>query len=392
MRLDGLMLQRLPTDWQQKIHREFQTKLQLCISNPEEVRKTADFTWQTLLHGVEDRDRLAQRFGPHLGQYVGWRLCGLGVGLRRSGDSPLPDDGLHHGRSGRLPKERYEVDTPVLVGRRASGKRPTGDYGLSWTHRFYRIGRLGRQLLQRYQPAVLELPPRMDADRPEPRMVGGLSNVRRDVPPMGPAGSRHGHGSYGYGPRTDSFGPSSGSSRGGTVHAPSMVSRSGSFRSPTHMSSPEPRVHDPLDETLDNLIMKQRMDRLHGRAGAPLGVLTRSSKFSPAEGDSCSRGSPLSPPYDHPNGYVRSPSMRGAPPDDYHYSPGASPGKVQKICIKFPRCPFGDSCRYIHPAAPLCKNWPKCTFGPNCAFTHPPVPCKFNRNCNNPQCNYQHTG
>ncbi|GBE61559.1 Tripartite motif-containing 2, putative [Babesia ovata] len=345
MRLDGLMLQRLPTDWQQKIHREFQTKLQLCIANPEEVRKTADFTWQTLLHGVEDRDKLAQRFGPHLGQYAGdfadWVLDFVAQAIHhfQTTDSTVdaaagfPKSSMRSTRpftSAGVHRESDRMDTSAYLG-------PTVSIG---------SGASDDSFFNDVNPpsssnAGRTVPPRVEPVRPEPRMVGGLPSMRRDVPPMDPPSNRLGPGPFGYDPRAESFGPSSGSSRSGTVHAPSMVSRSGSFRSPTHMATPEPRMHDPLDETLDNLIMKQRMDRLHGRAGAPLGVLTRSSKFSPVEGDSNSRGSPLSPPYDHPNGYVRSPSMRGMPSDDYNYSPGAAPARIPKT-LEVPRAVRGS--------------------------------------------------
>jgi hypothetical protein len=60
-------------------------------------------------------------------------------------------------------------------------------------------------------------------------------------------------------------------------------------------------------------------------------------------------------------------------------------------CKKFPSCPFGDKCRYVHPEIP-CKFGAKCT-RPNCNYVHPKkneVPCKFGAACTNPKCPFFH--
>lgn len=63
--------------------------------------------------------------------------------------------------------------------------------------------------------------------------------------------------------------------------------------------------------------------------------------------------------------------------------------KLKKRCSKWPDCPFGDQCRYIHPAE-MCNNWPHCPFGTSCFYIHPEVGCKFGLNCHNANCNYSH--
>lgn len=68
---DGTLLQRLPLEWQQKIHSEFQSKLSLCIASQDESRMVANFTWQTLIGGVRSREWLCEQFQPHLKEYVG---------------------------------------------------------------------------------------------------------------------------------------------------------------------------------------------------------------------------------------------------------------------------------------------------------------------------------
>ncbi|KYK70209.1 hypothetical protein TGPRC2_308870 [Toxoplasma gondii TgCatPRC2] len=64
-------------------------------------------------------------------------------------------------------------------------------------------------------------------------------------------------------------------------------------------------------------------------------------------------------------------------------------GKVRKRCIKWPRCPYGANCMYIHPTA-KCTKWPRCAFGDACFYWHPAVMCKFGAHCANPFCNYTH--
>ena len=63
--------------------------------------------------------------------------------------------------------------------------------------------------------------------------------------------------------------------------------------------------------------------------------------------------------------------------------------KLKKRCLKFPNCPFGDHCRYIHPKE-VCSNWPRCPYGAECFYLHPEVPCKFGTSCLNWCCNYNH--
>ncbi|PFH33945.1 hypothetical protein BESB_070970 [Besnoitia besnoiti] len=69
--------------------------------------------------------------------------------------------------------------------------------------------------------------------------------------------------------------------------------------------------------------------------------------------------------------------------------PSSAQGKVRKRCIKWPRCPFGANCMYIHPTA-KCTKWPRCAFGDACFYWHPAVMCKYGSNCANPYCNYTH--
>lgn len=54
----------------------------------------------------------------------------------------------------------------------------------------------------------------------------------------------------------------------------------------------------------------------------------------------------------------------------------SSTKKMKKRCAKWPDCPFGEGCRFIHPAE-MCMNWPRCPFGDACFYIHPEVPCKF---------------
>ncbi|EZG79728.1 putative PWI domain protein [Gregarina niphandrodes] len=63
--------------------------------------------------------------------------------------------------------------------------------------------------------------------------------------------------------------------------------------------------------------------------------------------------------------------------------------KIKKRCAKFPNCPYGEECRYIHPSE-QCVNWPHCNFGDECFYIHPNVPCRYGINCPNVACNYTH--
>jgi len=63
--------------------------------------------------------------------------------------------------------------------------------------------------------------------------------------------------------------------------------------------------------------------------------------------------------------------------------------KVKKRCKRFPTCPFGELCRFIHPTE-LCSNFPNCTFCGDCFFIHPEITCKFGERCYNAKCNYTH--
>lgn len=67
--------------------------------------------------------------------------------------------------------------------------------------------------------------------------------------------------------------------------------------------------------------------------------------------------------------------MMGVPPS-LRNTPSSK--KVKKRCAKWPDCPFGDACRFVHPAE-MCMNWPKCPFIDSCFYIHPEVPCKFGK-------------
>lgn len=54
--------------------------------------------------------------------------------------------------------------------------------------------------------------------------------------------------------------------------------------------------------------------------------------------------------------------------------------KIKKRCAKWPDCPFGDNCRFVHPGE-MCMNWPHCPFTQSCFYIHPEVPCKFGKIC-----------
>ncbi|GFE54674.1 coronin binding protein, putative [Babesia ovis] len=265
MALDGLMLQRLPADWQQKIHDEFQNKLRICITEDDAVRRAADCTWQALVQGLSNRDMMAQQMQPHLGEYA-------------------------------------------------------GDFA-EWV-----LGFINQALLHFQNTNTV---------------VAGVATMESHLNNAAVAGATGEH-------------------KGGNNGA---ATRGNAGRTAV----------DPLDDTLDNLIIKQKINRLQGRTDAPLGVLTRSVKFGPPETDVDTSA-------------AVHPSTNGG---DAPWPPTVN--KIQKLCMNFPNCIYGDKCRYVHPVKTPCKHWPKCSFGPKCAFAHPPVPCKFNKSCTNPVCNYQHT-
>lgn len=63
--------------------------------------------------------------------------------------------------------------------------------------------------------------------------------------------------------------------------------------------------------------------------------------------------------------------------------------KLKKRCAKYPECPFGDECHFIHPTE-MCTNWPHCNFGADCFYIHPEVACKYGLNCPTVTCCYTH--
>ncbi|KAK2198195.1 bifunctional Nuclear polyadenylated RNA-binding protein Nab2-ZC3H14/Zinc finger [Babesia duncani] len=139
-----------------------------------------------------------------------------------------------------------------------------------------------------------------------------------------------------------------------------------------------PGFVDPLDDTLDNLIRKQKIAKLQG-LNVPLGVMRKSEKFK-SEGSNQSR-------------YENGSNGQSLNANQALVNTAANSSNVQKVpklCVNYPNCIYGENCRYIHPVKRMCKNWPKCQFGSNCNFTHPIVPCKFQKACTNPSCNYTH--
>lgn len=63
--------------------------------------------------------------------------------------------------------------------------------------------------------------------------------------------------------------------------------------------------------------------------------------------------------------------------------------KIKTKCAKWPNCPHGEACRYIHPSE-VCTSWPRCNYGSGCFYIHPQVDCKFGLNCHNEKCNFVH--
>ncbi|BAM42313.1 uncharacterized protein TOT_040000974 [Theileria orientalis strain Shintoku] len=160
-----------------------------------------------------------------------------------------------------------------------------------------------------------------------------------------------------------------------------------SLDSTSHESARTPSHFDvtvnPLDETLDNLILKEKIAKLQGQANAGLGVQSKSEKFKDAfdpEFDGRRRFKPKPVFYknltlvnvDHENGVHENPGLttpQSTSSNNSYTTPGGV-AKVPKMCINFPNCQFGENCRYIHPNK-ICKNWPDCFYGDKCAFIHP---------------------
>ncbi|VDM71040.1 unnamed protein product, partial [Strongylus vulgaris] len=61
--------------------------------------------------------------------------------------------------------------------------------------------------------------------------------------------------------------------------------------------------------------------------------------------------------------------------------------KIPERCRFWPACRQGENCAYTHPTK-QCINFPHCSFGARCLYIHPP--CRFDRNCANPNCPYTH--
>ncbi|KAG6440143.1 zinc finger CCCH domain family protein [Babesia bovis T2Bo] len=325
MALDGHMLQRLSPEWQQKIRNEFQTKLKMCITDDAAAKRAADCAWQALIQGVSNRNIMSQHMHPHLGEYAGdfadWVLGFINQAL------------LHF----------QSIDPDI---------NNQGDYGIT---------QVGIDT-SAYTPQTTSQSHGLYSNAQD---ANTYSNAQFDRDATNQGTQVNSRSGFTTGPQetrnilnTDSWNRTTGS-----------ITSQSQNHSPNVASQQQGVTIDPLDDTLDNLIIKQKINRLQGRGNAPLGILTRSSKFSPAD-------------------QVNPSSIQN------HFPPvPAVPGpiKVQKLCMNFPNCTYGNNCRYIHPQGARCKNWPKCAYGPKCAFIHPPVPCKFNKACTNPLCNYQHT-
>ncbi|UKJ89522.2 hypothetical protein MACJ_002773 [Theileria orientalis] len=152
-----------------------------------------------------------------------------------------------------------------------------------------------------------------------------------------------------------------------------------SDRTPSHIDA----AVDPLDDTLDNLILKEKIAKLQGQANVSLGVQSKSEKFKDAfdpEFDGRRRFKPKPMFYknltlvnvDHDNSVHENPGLttpQSTSSTNSYTTPSGVP-KVPKMCINFPNCQFGENCRYIHPNK-ICKNWPDCFYGDKCAFIHP---------------------
>ncbi|KAK1442772.1 hypothetical protein BgAZ_302900 [Babesia gibsoni] len=373
--LDASLLHRLPLDWQQKIHSEFQSKLGLCIENPEEARKAADFTWQLLLGGIQSRDWLCQQFEPLLKQYAGdfadWLLEFIGQAIKhfQSLDSLFVSSAPNASASdtgiqSATPISQNNIQaTSVNV---AATQQATAN---AVENPFSAPSQIGVQVQGGGGTTFGGFG------------SGGFGNTNQG-----------GHGSFfGADARGAGFGPQDqGEPRRGGFGSTNMSQRGGN-----NALSMQGTV-DPLDQSLDALIMKQKMQRMQGLSDAPLGVMTRSTKFKPQNRNDESNGEQSFGDASSPPPYQQnSPTMQPHSP----FGKSAHPGrpnpqkviKVSKLCANFPNCEYGDSCRYIHPSNTMCKHWPKCAFGPKCAYKHPHVPCRFNKSCTNPTCNYEHT-
>ncbi|XP_952892.1 uncharacterized protein TA07300 [Theileria annulata] len=135
------------------------------------------------------------------------------------------------------------------------------------------------------------------------------------------------------------------------------------------------KLLDALDQPLDKLILKEKIAKLQGQS-VPLGVKTKSEKFKPSEkfnaNENFNAKRKKSVFYKNltlvNDSSGSSESVETAVNGEEE---GVKVVKVPKRCINYPKCEFGEKCRYIHPNNVMCKNWPNCFFGNNCAFLHP---------------------
>ncbi|GIX64425.1 nuclear polyadenylated RNA-binding protein NAB2, putative [Babesia caballi] len=403
---DPVILQKLPVDWQEKIHGEFRSKLGLCISDAETAENVARFTWETLIGGVESPNWLAEKFKPHLGAYAkdfaDWVLEFVGQALHHFRASNSAGDGSS-GDALSLKGAPLSPGSSACIGSSASrdstavehhhghsddcvdGESPSmalSDVSPN------EIGSAASPVDAVSEASVDVLSSDLSSAE-EGTVHGGSADTPASAPSARPRGAL-----FGSGASKRSFWPSR--TRHSASAFPYAPLGHGGFRKQRDAS--DAKQVDPLDDTLDNLIRKQKINKLQGREGAPFGVCSRSTKFSPLaagnhpEDAASGATSPIGPESQQRNpGFIGNNRTISPSAGAFALSPGMSGRKVPKACLNFPNCAFGSKCRYVHPATPLCKNWPKCSFGPKCAFTHPPVPCKYNKGCTNPLCNYQHT-
>ncbi|ORM40697.1 uncharacterized protein BXIN_2347 [Babesia sp. Xinjiang] len=242
MALDGHMLQCLPADWQQKIHAEFQTKLRLCIDDDIAVQQAADHTWQTLIKGTSRRICKFEEHQDYIKQasdFAEWVLGFVNQALIHFQKIGADGNGLSN-----TPVSTQDTVTPATHtavqrtyehGAKIASLNDGSDTATSDTN--FEISRTlqNNTLKQGYKSSGV---------------------------------------TFGNGHVNGNFWHSHGATTGGKSHRGLQV------QNQPHVVMSEV---DPLDDTLDNLILKQKLNRLQGKSHAPLGVLTRSTKFSPVD-------------------------------------------------------------------------------------------------------------
>lgn len=334
----------------------------------------ANFTWQTLIGGVRSREWLCEQFQPHLKEYAGdfadWVLDFMGQAVKhfQSLDSLFVTSASNPSTAEVCQRENVVVTsdhgnrsvTAISIDQGTASTAMTEDYSATASGPFS-------------QPLA------RNASFGNPNGTGSTGSNRSTNTVV-----------FGSGMSSGSFWPQQGGQSTGGFGGSSC------YDNPIPLNSQQPVSVDPLDDTLDNLIRKQKMYKMQGRSDIAFGVRMRSTKF----GSSDAPDSAVSPFTLETSALASQNQVATVQMNSGSHSPfGSAPpsqsfstndAKIPKMCIKYPNCEFGESCRYIHPTPDMCKHWPKCAFGPKCAYVHPPIPCRFNTACTNPACNYEH--